>query len=172
MDGRIDANIQAHHWFSSLRKGFRDLWRAPADGTQRARKQSMPTPKRILIVDDEDAILFAMCDYFTLHGYEVDAARDVTQAAACLDACRYAVVIADVCLSELPSADGLEVARYVRKRRPETAVVLFTAYGSSEVEAEARRHGVRVVLRKPQPLAEIERLISRLVANGREGRVS
>ncbi len=113
-----------------------------------------------------------MRDYFTVRGYEVDAARDVTQAAACVDARSYAVVIADLCLSELPSAEGLELARYVRKQRPETVVVMFTAYGSPEVEAEAKRHGVLVVLRKPQPLAEIERLVSGLATKEREGRVS
>ena len=132
----------------------------------------MPTPKRILIVDDEDAILFAMRDYFTVRGYDVDAARDVTQAVAFLDTCCYAVVIADLCLSELPSVEGLEVASYVRKRHPETAVLLFTAHGPPEVEAEAKRRGVRVVLRKPQLLTEIERLVSALVADGRQERVS
>lgn len=145
---------------------------AALDGTPRAQRYDVPKPKRILIVDDEDAILFAMGDYFTLRGYEVDAARDVAQAAACIDACPYVVVIADLCLSDLPSAEGLEVASYVRQQRPDTAVVLFTAYGSSHVEAEAKRRGVRVVLRKPQPLAEIERLVAGFAANGGEGRVS
>jgi len=129
----------------------------------------MTTAQRILIVDDEDAILFAMRDYFRVRGYEVDAARNAAEAAACIDACPYAVVIADLCLSELRSAEGLEVASYVRRQRPDTAVVLFTANGSSEVEAEAKRQGVRVVLKKPQPLADIERLVSELAANLREG---
>jgi DNA-binding NtrC family response regulator len=117
------------------------------------------TPRRILIVDDEDAILFAMRDYFTLRGYEVDSARDLDEAAARLDTHRYTVVVADLCLSEMPSAEGLEVAARVRSSSPGTAVILFTAYGSPEVEAEARRRGVCVVLKKPQPLTEVERWI-------------
>jgi DNA-binding NtrC family response regulator len=117
------------------------------------------SPRRILIVDDEDAIRFAMRDYFTLRGYEVDSARDLDEAAARLDAKRYAVVVADLCLSKMPSAEGLEVAARVRSSSPGTAVILFTAYGSPEVDAEARRRGVSVVLRKPQPLIEVERWI-------------
>jgi DNA-binding NtrC family response regulator len=116
-------------------------------------------PQRILIVDDEEAILFAVQDYFTLRGYEVDAARDVAEAIARLDTSVYAAVIADLCLSEMPSAEGLDVAAYVRQSAPSTPVILFTAYGSPEVEAEARRQGVVAVLRKPQPLIEVERLL-------------
>lgn len=119
----------------------------------------MHEARRILIVDDEDAILFAMRDYFTLRGYEVDAARDVDEAAACLGAHAYAVVVADLCLSEMPSAEGLDVAAYVQESYPNTAVILFTAYGSPEVETEARRRGVCAVLKKPQPLVEVERWI-------------
>lgn len=118
--------------------------------------------QRILIVDDEDAILFAMRDYFTVRGYQVDAARGVAEAVMCLDTSPYVAVIADLCLSEMPSAEGLEVAAHVQRSAPGTPVILFTAYGSPEVEAEARRHGVRAVLRKPQPLMEVEQLIRRL----------
>jgi DNA-binding NtrC family response regulator len=115
--------------------------------------------QRILIVDDEEAILFAMRDYFTVRGYDVDAARDVAEAVTHLGTFTYAAVIADLCLSEMPSAEGLEVAAYVKRLSPSTPVILFTAYGSLEVEAEARRHGVLAVLKKPQPLIEVERLL-------------
>jgi DNA-binding NtrC family response regulator len=121
--------------------------------------------RRILIVDDEDAIRFAMRDYFTVRGYQVDAARDVAEARVCLDRSVYAAVIADLCLTEMPSAEGLDVAAHARRSAPGTPVILFTAYGSPEVEAEARRHGVLAVLRKPQPLMEVERLIRTLASS-------
>lgn len=115
--------------------------------------------QRILIVDDEEAILFAMRDYFTLRGYEVDAARDAPEAVRRLDAHTYAAVVVDLCLSEMPSVEGLDVAAYVRQSCPSTRVILFTAYGSPEIEAEAHRRGVLAVLRKPQALMDVERLI-------------
>jgi DNA-binding response OmpR family regulator len=118
------------------------------------------TPQRILIVDDEDAILFAMRDYFTVRGYEVDAARDVAEAVACLDTSTYTAVIADLCLSGMPGAEGLDVAEHARRAASGTPVILFTAYGSPEIESEARRRGVLAVLKKPQPLVEVERLIT------------
>ncbi len=137
-------------------------------GTAPAQRVSVHEPRRILIVDDEDAILFAMRDYFTLRGYDVDTARDVTDAAAHLRAHAYAVVVADLCLGEMPSAEGLDVAACVQASCPDTPVILFTAYGSPEIEAEARRRGVLTVLKKPQPLTEVERLIrSAAVACGR-----
>jgi DNA-binding NtrC family response regulator len=123
----------------------------------------MGDAQRILIVDDEDAILFAMRDYFTVRGYEVDAARDVAEAVMHLGTSAYAAVIADLCLSEMPSAEGLDVVAYVKRLSPSTPVILFTAYGSAEVEAEARRRGVLAVLMKPRSLSELERLIRVLV---------
>jgi DNA-binding NtrC family response regulator len=129
---------------------------------------SVREPRRILIVDDEEAILFAMRDYFTLRGYEVDTARGVDEAMTRVDTHAYAAVVADLCLSEMPSAEGLDVAGYVRQSRPSTRVILFTAYGSPEIEAEARRRGVLAVLKKPQALTDIERLI-RSVAPHSEG---
>ena len=123
---------------------------------------SVCDPQRILIVDDEDVIVFAMRDYFTVRGYQVDAARDVAEAVTCLNTSVYAAVIADLCLTEMPSAEGLDVAAHARRSAPGTPVILFTAYGSPEIEAEAQRHGVFAVLKKPQPLMEVERLIQTL----------
>jgi len=55
---------------------------------------------------------------------------------------------------------GLELVRRVRERHHDTAVILFTAYSTPEVEREVRGRGA-VLLEKPLPLPAIEMAIDR-----------
>jgi len=119
-------------------------------------------PPRILVVDDEEAIRFAVGEYFTTAGYLVDVASELADARALLDRTMYAVVIADLRLSEPAGTEGLEVVSYARERCPATRIIVFTAYGSPAMEREARRRGVDAFLQKPQPLPEIARIVSDL----------
>jgi DNA-binding response OmpR family regulator len=114
---------------------------------------------RLLIVDDEDAILVAMREYFSMRGFDVDCARQGKRALALLEQSRYAVVIADLRLKGSHSTEGFEVADEVRDRWPRTRVVLLTAYGSPRIEREARKHGVDALLYKPHPLPDLAAIV-------------
>ena len=116
-------------------------------------------PRRILVVDDEEPILFALREYFTALGYDVDAAREAEEAEACLRDVRYDLVIADLRLCGSQGAQGLEVLTWARQRAPETRTILLTAYGSPEVEREARQLGVDALLHKPKPLPEVAKIV-------------
>jgi DNA-binding response OmpR family regulator len=59
--------------------------------------------KRILLVEDEPEISDFLTTALRGSGYAVDAARTAAEAWACLDAHRYALVIADW---RLPDGDG------------------------------------------------------------------
>jgi len=118
---------------------------------------------KILIVDDEEAILFAMRDYLTACGGEVDCAQDLDEAQALLSASHYAVVIADLRLTGLGGTEGLQLVSLVRNQSPGTRVVVLTAYGTQEMESEALRRGADAVLRKPKPLNQILQVVSGLV---------
>lgn len=128
---------------------------------------SAPTSRpTILLVDDEEAILFALQDYLSAAGWQVATAASAEGAEELLEGSRFAVAVVDLRLS--PADDehaGLAVARRIRQRSPATRIVLLTAYGSPSVEAEARRLGVDSLLAKPQPLAELERYL-RALAEG------
>ena len=120
-------------------------------------------PLRILLVDDEEAIVQAMTDYLETYEWVVDSAADFESACRRLDANRYAVVIADLRLSPKEAIAGLDVIAHVRKTAPETKTILLTAYGSPHVEEEARRLGVDAFLQKPKPLAELARTVFRVL---------
>jgi DNA-binding response OmpR family regulator len=122
---------------------------------------------RMLVIDDEEAILFALREYFTPMGYEVQCARGVEDAEALLEADGYAVMLLDLRLSGIGGSEGLHIARRVRERDPAMRVVILTAYSSPEAEAEAHRVGVDAFLHKPQPLRELSAIVRRLTVSGR-----
>ncbi|MFY9269407.1 MAG: response regulator [Candidatus Manganitrophaceae bacterium] len=115
--------------------------------------------ERLLIVDDEASILFAMREYFTLHGFEVDCADEKGEAEMLLKKECYAAVIADLRMSGIDSNEGLDIVRCVRKQYPSMRIIILTAYGSPEIEAEARCRGADAFLSKPRPLREVARIL-------------
>jgi CheY-like chemotaxis protein len=119
--------------------------------------------RRLLVVDDEDAILLALQEFLTLHGFEVRCARDRVEAALELEAGAFDGVIADLRLAGSGGLEGLEVVERARARWPGTRAVIVTAYGSPEVEREARSRGVDAFLHKPVRLAEIARVVAALI---------
>src|SRR2546428_11853555 len=104
---------------------------------------------RLLIADDEEAILFAMHEYFVALGYDVDCVRSQEEARALLGARHYAVGIADLRLDAGGAAEGLELVGDSPSRWPETHTIILTAYGSAEIEAHARRSAVQAFLNQP-----------------------
>lgn len=119
---------------------------------------------KLLIVEDEAAILSALELFFSSQGYEVDAVGEQADAEALLESRRYDAVLADLRLGGSYSTEGLEIVSFVRRRCPETKVLVLTAYGSPEIEQEAWRRGVHAFLHKPLPLAAIAAEVRALVA--------
>ncbi len=121
-----------------------------------------PRPGRLLIVDDEAAIRFALSEYFRENGWAVDAASEKEEAEALLSCTEYAVVIADLRLTGIYGVEGLDIIQLSRHLRPETRVVLLTGNGTPELEAEARRRGADAFLNKPLPLPQLEAVVDSL----------
>lgn len=126
---------------------------------------SHTAPHRILVVDDETSIRFAVREYLTAHGYAVDCARDRAEAMALLGQHPYGVVVVDLRLTAMDGDEGLDLIGYLRAQNPRTRTILLTAYGAPAIELEARRRGADVVLHKPQPLRELARIVEGLLAN-------
>ena len=120
-------------------------------------------PGRLLIVDDEAAIRFALSEYFRESGWAVDAAAEKEEAEALLACTEYAVVIADLRLTGIYGVEGLDIIQWSRRLQPETRVVLLTGNGTPEIEAEARRRGADAFLHKPLPLPELEAVVGSLL---------
>jgi DNA-binding NtrC family response regulator len=145
--------------FGTLKKvsgKLRQMWLG------RDEKPESPMP-RLLVIDDEESICFSMSEYFSLQGYKVDTANEIEEAEKLLGATDYKVVIQDLRLTITKNYDGLDMIRLVRKHNPQARIVVLTAYGSSEIEDEARRCGADAFLRKPKPLSQVAQVVQGLI---------
>lgn len=118
---------------------------------------------RLLIVDDEESICFSMSEYFSLHGYEVDTARETEEVEKLLESTEYRVVVQDLRLDKNGNTQGLDMIRMIRAQNPQTRIIVLTAYGSAEMEKEARRCGADAFLRKPKPLSQVAQVVEGLI---------
>lgn len=114
--------------------------------------------KRILIVDDDERVLFVLHDALAKaeDGYEVVTSRNGHEA---LDQCKerpFDLVVTDL---RMPDMDGIELTEAIRALDPSTAVIWITAYGSREVRDEAVRLAVCDCLDKPLEIAEIRQAV-------------
>lgn len=122
-----------------------------------------PQMPRLLVVDDEESICFSMSEYFSLHGYEVDTAREYDQAEKLVESTNYEVIIQDLRLNTTRSPDGLDIIKLAHRSHPKTRIIVLTAYGSAEIEDEARRCGADAFLRKPKPLSQVAQVVQGLI---------
>jgi DNA-binding NtrC family response regulator len=119
---------------------------------------------RVLVVDDEHAIRFALRDYLESLGHQVDCASEREEAEALLSHVRYSAVIADLRLTDAHGAEGLELVSFAHERWPTTRFIILTAHGSPEIEEEARRRGAVAFLLKPMPLGQIAEIVANLLS--------
>ena len=128
----------------------------------REEKAELPMP-RLLVVDDEESICFSMSEYFSLHGYKVDTASELEEAEKLLGVTDYRVVIQDLRLTITNYHDGLDMIKLIKQHNPQARIVVLTAYGSPEIEDEARRCGADAFLRKPKPLSQVAQVVQGLL---------
>jgi DNA-binding response OmpR family regulator len=113
----------------------------------------------LLLVDDERNVLVGMRRYFCASGFDVDCASERQEAESLLSQRDYDALIVDLGLTAGKGPDGLEVVRLARRLCPGARIVVLTAFGSTEMETEARNRGADVFLQKPRPLLEIRSAI-------------
>ncbi len=122
---------------------------------------------RILVVDDEKGIVFALERYFAQHGFEVDTATDAESATKLLRTRTYALAILDVHLSgRTDLTEGLDLAATIRETAPATAVILMTALGTPETELRATEVGAHSFVRKPTRLSRVADIAFGLLGAG------
>ncbi len=118
--------------------------------------------RRILLVDDEPAILLTLKALLEIHGFEVETATSARDAKSKLRSSSFAMVITDMRMEN--DQAGLEVARAAKKAAYQPAVALLTAFPMSD--DEWRDDGADEMLVKPMnSTALIHQLEALLVAH-------
>lgn len=114
--------------------------------------------RRVLIVDDEETIRWALRELFIEHGYEARCACDADDAAAQLADRPYDFLITDL---KMPGRSGIEVVREARRRNEALGVIVLTGYASLDTALEALRLGAWDYLTKP---CDVHHLLERVEA--------
>lgn len=117
--------------------------------------------RRILLVDDELAILLTLKAVLEIHGFEVDTAASAREAKSKLKNNPYHMVITDMRMESEQA--GLEVAQAAKKAASQPAVAMLTAFPMPG--SEWRDHGMDEMLVKPMRTDELLLQIEALLMN-------
>jgi DNA-binding NtrC family response regulator len=105
--------------------------------------------KRILIVDDEAAILFAYRKLIEREGLLVDVCESFEAAMTHIENHSYCAVIADMRLAGSDNTDGMRILQAVKKIQPDAKVIMVTGHGNANTEKMAYDLGAAHYFEKP-----------------------
>jgi two-component system sensor histidine kinase/response regulator len=117
---------------------------------------------RILIVDDDPALLEALPEAVRLHiqGIEVDTCDSAAAAVERIEASDYDAIVTDI---KMPGMDGLALLSVIRRKRPATPTLLITGHGEDDLGLRALEGGAFEYISKPIDrdsfIASLERAI-------------
>jgi len=113
----------------------------------------------ILVVDDEEPLRFALREFLTNAGFEVECAEELEEAQALLSNRHFDAVVVDLKLTPIQGAEGLQVITFIRERALPTRIVVLTAADNPAIMREALRLGVDAFMQKPARLALLAKTI-------------
>jgi len=127
---------------------------------------------RVLVVDDERAIVLGLTTLLAMEDIDSAGAFDRLSAEAMMTGTFYSVILADIRLNT--EEEGLELLDDIQRLSPRSRVLSMTGYATPELEREVRKRGSSSVIRKPASngqilgaitdmLAEIEKLAAEQV---------
>lgn len=117
----------------------------------------------ILIVDDEVGMRETLSDILEDMGYHVAIAADGYEAIQKVKENYFDIILMDV---KMPGINGVDTFKEIKKLRPETAVVMMTAYAVDDRISEAIRDGAYGVLYKPLDMRKMMELVEDIRAGG------
>ncbi len=114
---------------------------------------------RLLIVDDEKNIRERLAAFFNSCGHQTRTAESGQQALEIIaQGDPVDIVLSDYRMAEL---NGLELLDQIKRSRPDTAVILMTAYATVENAVAAMKAGAHDYLPKPFSLDQVQHVVER-----------
>jgi DNA-binding NtrC family response regulator len=112
----------------------------------------MEHQRSVLIVDDDNTLRATLQKIFAKAGYEAETARNGQDAIRIASERGWDLVLADL---KMPGKDGLALLDEILEVRPESKVIIMTAYGTDETREDALRRGAYAYLDKPVSRGEL-----------------
>jgi RNA polymerase sigma factor (sigma-70 family) len=117
--------------------------------------------RKVLVVDDEQAITDGLVAMFGLEAIEADGAYDRESAEELLSSQYYPVILADLRLKS--EAEGLMLLESIRRISPRTRIATLTGFATPEMEEKLRSLGSSTILHKPLEAERIVAIVSEML---------
>ena len=114
--------------------------------------------RKVLIIDDEKAILDSLSSILEDEGFHVSKATDGKEGLALFEREKPEIVLLDVWMPEM---DGLEVLKKIRKQDRNAMVIVISGHGTISTAVEAVKIGAYDFLEKPLSIDKVLEVISR-----------
>src|SRR5258706_3595898 len=121
-------------------------------------------PYRILIVDDERALRFALRDFLESSGYSVIEAEDLRGARIAVADEEPDLVLLDY---RLPNGESSRLIPDLKAFNPDLPIVVLTGHGTIELAVESVKLGADQFITKPVQLPALKVIIERLLESRR-----
>ena len=116
----------------------------------------------LLIVDDERSVRESCREVADALGFRTTIADSPEHCYRMLDSTNVDVVLLDL---RLPGTNGLEVLREIKRRRPDTVVVIMTGYATVQSAVQAMKSGAYDYVTKPFNFDELRLVLDRVTAH-------
>ena len=121
----------------------------------------MPTePPKILVIEDEDLVRQSYNDMFSNFGYEVESVPNGREGMSRITKQDYDIVVTDL---NMPEMNGIDVLKYIKKKKPYIEVIVITGYATLENAIEAMKVGAYDYFAKPVDIEHVRIVISNCV---------
>ena len=110
----------------------------------------------ILILDDEPIVSKRLQPALEKMGYEIESFYRSADAMARIAERNFDIVVTDL---KMEGVDGMQFLAEVKRRSPETEVIVITGFATMDTAKESMRKGVFDFLAKPFKLGEIQEVI-------------
>jgi two-component system response regulator HydG len=121
-------------------------------------KETGSARSKILVVDDDRALLETLSDGLADAGYEAVAMAKSTDAAAALQKAEFDALVTDL---RMPGVDGIGLLGISKRAAPERPVIVMTAYSAVDSAIESIRQGAYHYLTKPFKVEELALFLGR-----------
>lgn len=121
----------------------------------------MAEKRRILVVDDEDALRTVLSAELNSEGYEVGTAADGMEALDELQKGAYDLVLLDI---RMPNMNGFEVLKVIKERHAGTKVIMLTGFADLKNAIESKKLGAEDFVSKPYDLVDLLTTIDRVMS--------
>jgi DNA-binding response OmpR family regulator len=120
--------------------------------------------KKILIVDDDAEFRLNLTEVLTGAGYQTASAASAQEAIARSEAEEFDIVLIDFMM---PKMNGIDSLLTLRRVRPNTKVIMITAFATVENAVDAIRKGASDYLAKPFKIEALLATIRRVLEEAR-----